>query len=87
MRALQQQPPLHEAGGECTKTRQSARNASAILMQPLLVRVGFSRVTPELLLSLLSLMPVESVYDATVSGFDPIRALNQPTRLRATGTE
>ena len=56
-------------------------------MQPLLVRAGFSRVTPELLLSLLSAMPVESVYDATVSGFDPIRALNQLTRLRATGTE
>ena len=42
---------------------------------------------PELPLSLPFAMLVESAYDATASGFDPIRALNQLTRLRATGTE
>ena len=60
---------------------QSARNASAMLMQSASGRAASPQDRRA------SDLRCESVYDATASSFDPIRALNQLTRLRATGTE
>jgi hypothetical protein len=78
MGVSQRQPPPHQPGSASTKRSQSARNASAMVTDCAFAE-GYGGTSGD--------CGGFFAQVATGSDFEQIRALNELTRLRATGTE